>query len=135
MSRNPFDDIERMFDRMSHQLDPFESDLSAATTPVDVEDAGEEYVVTADLPGFPRERIDVQLAGETLTISADHEESSADSESDYVRRERRKQSVSRSLRLPEPIEEGGTEATYTNGVLTVRLPKADAADGHDIPIN
>ena len=126
-----------MFDRMSSQFEPLEGGaLQGGSVAVDVEDAGDEFVVTADLPGYDREDIDVQLAGERLTLSADHTETREAGEGRYVRRERRQQSVSRSVRLPEPVDESGTDATYTNGVLTVTLPKAEVGDdGHDIPIN
>jgi HSP20 family protein len=136
MARNPFEEIERMFDRMSSQFEPFEGGaLQGGSVAVDVEDAGDEFVVTADLPGYDRDDIDVQLAGERLTLSAERAESSEDAgDGRYVRRERRQRSVSRSVRLPEPVDEGGTEATYRNGVLTVTLPKTRADDGHDIPI-
>jgi HSP20 family protein len=134
MTRNPFDEIERMFDRMSQQFDPLEEGLLEGSVPVDVEDTGEAFVVTADLPGFDREDIDVQLAGETLTVSADHTDEREEG-GRYIRRERTQQSVSRSVRLPDPVAEDGTEATYADGVLTVRLPKVGADDGHDIPIN
>ena len=137
MSRNPFDEIERVFDRMSQQFDPLdlEADVLAGSVPVDVEDAGDAFVVTADLPGYDREDIDVQLAGETLTVSADRTEEREDRDGRYIRRERSRGSVSRSVRLPDPVDEDGTEATYADGVLTVRLPKVGAEDGHDIPIN
>lgn len=140
MARNPFDEIERMFDRMSSQFDPMEGGALGGSlggsVPVDVEDTGDEYVVTADLPGYDREDVDVQLAGERLTVSADHTESTeTGDEGHYVRRERRQRSVSRTVRLPEAVDESGTEARYQNGVLTVTLPKVDAEDGHDIPIN
>ena len=126
-----------MFDRMSSQFEPLEGGaLQGGSVAVDVEDAGDEFVVTADLPGYDRDDIDVQLAGERLTLSADRSTSSETGrDGTYVRRERRQQSVSRSVRLPEPVDETGTEATYNHGVLTVRLPKAEADDGHDIPIN
>ncbi|QLD89858.1 Hsp20/alpha crystallin family protein [Natronomonas salina] len=141
MSRNPFDEIERMFDRMSSQFDPTEGGALGGplggSVAVDVEDAGDEYVVTADLPGYDREDIDVQLAGERLTVSADHTDATTAEEDDgrYVRKERRQQSVSRTIRLPEAVDESGTEAEYNNGVLTVTLPKVGVDDGHDIPIN
>ena len=141
MARNPFEEIERMFDRMSDQFDPLEGGPLEAgpfggSVAVDVEDAGDAFVVSADLPGYDREDIDVQLAGERLTLSADHSESTeTGDEGRYVRRERRQRSVSRTLRLPEPVDEAGTEATYNHGVLTVTLPKAEPDDGHDIPIN
>lgn len=130
-----------MFDRMSDQFDPLDdgplpSGPLGGSVAVDVEDAGDEFVVTADLPGYDREDIDVQLAGERLTLSADRSESTETGDDGrYVRRERRQRSVSRTLRLPEPVDESGTEATYNHGVLTVTLPKAEPDDGHDIPIN
>lgn len=137
MPRNPFDEIERMFDRMSSQFDPAEGGGLGGSVAVDVEDAGDEYVVTADLPGYDRADIDVQLAGERLTVSADHTDATTAEEQDgrYVRKERRQRSVSRTVRLPGTVDEDDTEAEYNNGVLTVTLPKAGVDDGHDIPIN
>jgi HSP20 family protein len=139
MARNPFDEIERVFDRMSSQFEPLEGDLFEGTVAVDVEDAGDAYVVTADLPGYEREDVDVQLTGRRLTLSAERDESAADEsgteDGRYIRRERHHRSVSRTVRLPDAVDETGTEAQYNNGVLTVTLPKADVTDGHDIPVN
>jgi HSP20 family protein len=137
MSRNPFDDIERMFDRMSNRLEPFDEGAFQGSVAVDIEETDDAYVVTADLPGFDRDDIDVELAGDRLTLSATHTtEGSDEDEGRYLRRERRQQSVSRSVRLPEPVDEDATEAEYNNGVLTVTLPKeAEGDSGHDIPIN
>ncbi len=136
MARNPFDEIERMFDQMSRQIEPFNDEFLSGSMAVDIRDAGDEYVVTADLPGFDRESIDVELARETLTIAAEQGETRAtEDDEQFIRQERTERSVSRSIRLPEPVDEDGTEAQYTNGVLTVHLPKVEAADGHDIPIN
>ncbi|MEF8808706.1 Hsp20/alpha crystallin family protein, partial [Natronomonas sp.] len=131
---------ERMFDRMSNRLEPFDEGAFEGAVAVDVEDTEEAYVVTADLPGFDRDDIDVELAGDRLTLSASHtEEESEESEGEggrYLRRERRQQSASRSVRLPEPVDENATEAEYRNGVLTVTLPKeSEGGSGHDIPIN
>lgn len=150
MARNPFDEIERVFDRMSSQFEPLEGDLFEGAVAVDVEDTGESYVVTADLPGYDRDAVDVQLAGRRLTVSAERDEAAestggggeggesdegGEGDSRYLRRERRHQSVSRTVRLPSPVDEAGTEARYHNGVLTVTLPKTDPDDGHDIPVN
>jgi HSP20 family protein len=139
MARNPFEEIERMFDRMSQQFETLDEDLFEGSVAVDIEDTDDAFVVTADLPGFEGDDINVELAGETLTLSATHSESAEDDEEGeghrYIRRERHEQSVSRSVRLPEPVVESDTEAAYDNGVLTVTLPKAEAEEGHDIPIN
>lgn len=139
--RNPFDEIERFFDRMSDQFEDFD-DLGGIQShwpgqlKVDVADLGEEYEVRADLPGFSKEEIGVELRDDTLRISADREETSEEESPDqYVRKERSKQSVSRSVKIPEPVEEAEVKARFRNGVLTVTLPKAHGEeDAHSIDI-
>lgn len=140
MARNPFDEIERMFDRMSEQFETLDEDLRSHRVDVDLVDTGDAYVVRADLPGYDRAEIDVELAGDTLSISADHtadtEAREATDEGTYIRRERSKRSVDRSVRIPGEVDEEGTEAQYSDGVLTVELSKAHAdEDGRDIPVN
>lgn len=146
---NPFDEIERMFDRMSNQfesLDP--TDVAGTVTrsaggiAVDVVDEDDHFVVTADVPGYESDDIDVTLPdATTLRISAertDETESERDEPDDgvFVRRERRRTATSRTVSLPEPVEEDGTTASYQHGVLTIDLPKEQpvADDGRTIPI-
>lgn len=132
-SRNPFDDLERMIDRMTQQFEGFEP--MSGGVPVDVLDTGEQFVVSADLPGYDREDISVELSETTLRIGAEREEERETDSGEYVRRERTRQSTSRSVRLPERVDEEATSATYEAGVLRVTLPKGDVADeGTDIPI-
>lgn len=124
--RNPFEEIERMFERMNDQFGQFD-DMSMPATQslsVDLADHEDSFEVTADLPGYEREDIDLSVADRTLRISAERDESTETGEGNYLRRERRRRSVSRSLSLPEEVEEDAASAAYTNGVLTVTLPKA-----------
>ena len=135
---NPFEDIERMFERMSEQFEDFpktEMGLTNQLT-VDVEDRVDEYVVTADLPGFTKDDIDVELVEQTLRIAAESEtEAETEEPGQYVRRERSRESMSRSISLPEAVEKEAVEARYKNGVLTVTLPKAyTTEDTHEIDI-
>ncbi|WP_255169539.1 Hsp20/alpha crystallin family protein [Natrononativus amylolyticus] len=131
MRRNPFDELEEMLDRLGRQV---EEGMGTGGFPptgsvaVDVADAGDEYVVTADLPGYETEEIDLTLAEGTLKLEADRTEESLDEDREYVRRERSHRSVSRRLRLPEPVDEEGVTAQYNNGVLTVTLPKVEGLD-------
>ncbi len=138
MSRrnNPFDDIERMFERMQEQLEgEFEGAELTGSVAVDVAEREDEYVVTADLPGFEREDVNVELQEEALRIEAEHSEQEEESEEGrYVRRERTTQSLSRTVPLPGRAEADGAEATFSNGVLTVTLPKASDEDSHHIDI-
>jgi HSP20 family protein len=143
MRDNPFEEIERMFERMSEGFEGLQppSGLATGTVLVDLEDRGDSFVVTADLPGFDREEIDLSLREETLELSASHEtEEETEEETEtatYVRRERRRSDVRRSVYLPDPVVAEETSATYENGVLTVTLPKAtpEEDEGTDIPVN
>lgn len=133
-SRNPFDDIERMFEQMDKGLKSFDASLTQGV-PLDLVDDGDSYVITADLPGYEKDDIDVRLSGTTLKIHAERDTENESGDSEYVRRERSRESVSRSVRLPESVVEGETDASYKNGVLTVTLSKQSSLDGGEsIPI-
>lgn len=61
----------------------------------------------------------------TLHVAAEHDETSEATAGEYVRRERRRTSVSRSVPLPTAVDADAITASYTNGVLTVRMPKSE----------
>jgi len=131
---NPFEEIERLFDQFSTQSEPGAG--LGGSVAVDVADAGDAFEVTADLPGYTSEDIEVTLPDpRTLRINAT-QETAEQGEDDrrYVRQERSRR-TSRTVSLPDRIDEGGAEASYENGVLTVRLPKRDVDEGTDIPVN
>ncbi len=129
---NPFDDLETFFERMRNEL---ETGLPAPTASitVDIEDHGDEFVVTADLPGFEKDQIEVTVAGSTLRIHADRE-TTTESDGEFIRRERHRESLDRTIHLPESVEETAVEATQTNGVLTIMLPKEETVGGTEIEI-
>ena len=127
-----------MFERMNDQFGQFDQMPVPATQSlsIDLADADDAFEVTADLPGYDREDIDLSVADRTLRISAERDESTEEGEDNYLRRERRRRSVSRSLTLPEEVEEDAASAAYTNGVLTVTLPKATGdGDSRSIDID
>lgn len=128
---NPFEEIEQLLDRMGSEL---EVPALSGGTAVDVADRGDEFVVTADLPGFDRDEVDVTLADTTLRIEAEHGGETEVEEGEYLRRERTREAASRTVRLPAAVDEAGVTATLDNGVLTVRLPKRDAEGGREIEI-
>lgn len=127
---DPLEDIERVFGLLSQQ---FGTEL--AGVPTDVVDAGDAFVVLADLPGFDREAIDVTLSeGRTVEIAATRERDD-DVDGRYVRRERRRRAADRTVTLPAAVEPDGAAATYEDGVLRVRFPKASSDDeGETIPV-
>jgi HSP20 family protein len=105
--------------------------------PLDVAETEKEFVVTADLPGFKKEEITLEIESGVLTLKGEtkieKEEESADGPK-YHRRERRIESVTRSISLPEGVLEDKVTADLKDGVLTVTLPKAPAALARKIAI-
>lgn len=138
----PFDDIEQLFERMNRQfggMGGFSPGEGWHAIDVDVADYDDEYVVVADLPGFDREDIDLRVDEDALTIRAErhHEVDEGSEAGAYLRRERRSESLSRTVTLPEAVREDDAGATYRNGVLTVTLPKQAVSapdDSHRIDI-
>jgi len=139
--RDPFKEIEELFEQlnsgfaeMSHE---FEAGGAGGGIHVDVADAGDELVVTADVPGFDSEDIDVSVSDRQLRIAAERstETESEDDDTHYYRRERSERAISRTVSLPTDVDEHEAAASYENGVLTVELPKADGDGGIDIEVN
>jgi HSP20 family protein len=137
---NPFEELDELIERMNDQFGElsrtFEGGSVLSEISVDVADTGEEIVVTADLPGFAEEDIDLRADEESVTLSAEAETETVDDDVHYHRKERSHQSVSRRIRLPEAVDAAAATASYTNGVLTVTLPKLDpdAPGGHEIDV-
>lgn len=111
-----FDSFARDFFRNSN------ADLPAFRT--DIQDMGDSYLLEADLPGFEKSDITLDLKENILTISATHSENNdqKDSKGNYLRRERRYGSFARSFDVTG-IDESGISAAYENGVLKLTLPK------------
>jgi HSP20 family protein len=137
MRRNPFEELEDMFDRMGRQLETGTL-AEFKSVPVDLQDHGDEYTLVADLPGYDAADIELTYADGTLRIDADreHEFEDADDETGrYVHRERR-ETVNRTVRIPDPVVEDDITASQTNGTLTVTLPKETSSDNeHSIQID
>ena len=96
-------------------------------TPVfstDIKDEGDHYLLEAELPGFNKEDIDLDVKDGMLTVSAHHEETveNKDDAGTYICRERRNGSYSRSFDITG-IQEDAIGASYENGVLKLTLPK------------
>ncbi|WP_135821989.1 Hsp20/alpha crystallin family protein [Halostella litorea] len=135
MQRNPFDDFQELLDRMSRQAEEgllrgAGADLRGVA--VDVAERDDEFVVTADLPGYEADDIDLTVADDRLHLSAERSEERAvegDDGARYHRRERRHQSANRTVRLPDAVDESAVTAEYEHGVLTVTLPKREEPSG------
>ena len=122
--------FERNDDNFFDLFDNFERKFfgnSSAALPdfrTDIRDAGDRFVLEAELPGFSKEDIKLDVKDGILTISAQHSENKdeKDGKGSYIRRERRFGSFTRSFDVTGVDEEHIT-ASYNNGVLELSLPK------------
>lgn len=88
----------------------------------DIRDMGDKFLLEAELPGFRKEDIQLDLTDSILTIKAEHSADSQEKEGSYVRRERRYGSFTRTFDVTG-IDEHAITAGYENGILTLTLPK------------
>ena len=89
---------------------------------IDVKEIGDRYTVEADLPGIKRDEIDLNVDDKMLLISINHEERADEGNEKYIHKERRKSSMSRSIRLTN-ANLNDINAKLDNGVLTIDVPK------------
>ena len=101
--------------------------------PVDVRVDDDAYVIVADVPGLKAEDLKIEILDNEVTLRAEVE--MAEEESGLLLRERCPLSFSRSLRLPDPVEAEKAEAEIENGLLRVRIPKAEEAKPKRIEVS
>jgi HSP20 family protein len=93
--------------------------------PLDVYTTPSEIMITANVPGLKPEDVEVTLEGDTLTLRGEFK---APMENvDYIFQERPYGKFSRALTINVPVDNDKVEAAFENGVLTITLPKAEAA--------
>lgn len=101
---------------------------------LDVTEAEREYKVKAEIPGVKKEDINVQVDGNTVTISAEVKREKEEKSERTVRQERYFGSVSRSFTLASPVDERAASAKYADGVLELRLPKKEGGAARRLAI-
>ena len=128
MRTDPFRDL----DRFTQQA--LGTAARPAAMPIDAYRSGEDFVVQFDLPGVDADSIDLTVEKNVLTVHAERTRSAAE-EVELLVAERAHGTFSRQLFLGETLDTEHIEATYAEGVLTLRLPIAEKAKPHRVPIN
>ena len=131
--RDPFEQLQRELESMLERAFRTEG-ASALYPPVNLFDAGADYVVKAELPGVPPEDIELTVQDNTLVLRGERRLPETAQSAAYHRRERGEGQFRRVVRLPGPTE-GEPQAQFRDGVLTVRLPKASQARPRRVTIH
>ncbi len=139
---DPFDNILRLQRALTRSLEhPF---FGLGTTPsgrgvypalnIFEEEGGEAIVLKAEVPGMKRDSLEVEAVGNRLLVAGVREIPSPEGEFRYHRRERQAGEFRRVFRLPYEVDRDKASASYRDGILTVRLEKAEAAKPRQIQI-
>jgi HSP20 family protein len=131
---SPFSTMEDLLNTWRQEFPtPFRA--SSALIPVDVTEEDKRYVIEADLPGIEKNQINVSLEGNLLTIQTQMKKTEEKEEGNYIMKERCETACSRSVTLPLVEDNAKVDATLRDGVLTVCVPKASAAQTRRIEIH
>ena len=127
-----FDEMDRLTREMWDAWRPF--NLGDNLVPhTDMYEEKGHLVVKAELPGINKEDLDINLEGDRLTIKAEKKEEVKEDATHHIRESYYGQYF-RSVTLPYPVKEDKVSATFDNGVLELRLPKAEEVKAKKIEI-
>ncbi|HWQ46927.1 MAG TPA: Hsp20/alpha crystallin family protein [Longilinea sp.] len=123
---------KRMLDQMMDN--DFNETEREYIVPLDVRSEADGYVVTALVPGVNVDDLTIQVVNEALSIQGEFK-AGREEGATYLMTERPNGKFYRTIHLPDPLDSANTEASLDNGILTIRVPKAEEARPKSIKIN
>jgi HSP20 family protein len=142
---SPFEEMDRLFGRLFprglmrsmrpgwpalSELSPYEIRMPR----VDVVDKEEDVLIRAEIPGVKKEDLDVSVTDHTVIIRGEAQQESAEEEGEYYLREMSYGAFSRSIPLPADVDTEKCRVSFKDGILEMKLPKAESAKRRRIPI-
>lgn len=112
-----------------------EMSLGAWLPPVDIAEDKDRIVLTAELPGFTEDQIEIQMEGGVLTLRGERKFEEEKEGRNYHRVERSYGQFVRSFTLPNNVDRDRIQATFHNGLLEIALPKREEAKPRQIRIS
>lgn len=138
--RNPFSELERMRKEMDRLAANFftpgiQRPMTSGVFPaVNLTEDSDNYYIRAELPGIKSDQLDIQATGKSISLSGERKISAEKENAKYHRREREAGRFSRIIDLPRDIDSTKVEAGLSNGILTIKIPKAEIAKPRQISI-
>ena len=121
---DPFREIASLQNELGRLAQVFrEGEGDTVVPPADVWETDAEVVYAFDLPGVSEDKIAIELADSTVTVTAERERPGDIRREQYQRVERRFGTFSRTIAVPQGTSENDISADYTNGVLEIRVAK------------
>ncbi len=101
---------------------------------IDIEDKGDSFVVTADLPDMDKKAIKVNVSNDSVAIKAERSNEREQKGKSFYARERASSGYYRVVQLPEEVNPNGAKAAYENGTLRIDIKKAKGATKHEVTV-
>ncbi|WP_231847450.1 Hsp20/alpha crystallin family protein [Salinibacter ruber] len=128
-------EVDDLFDQFFGRTDDGDRGTSPAWSPsTDLVETDEDVRLHLDVPGMSADDISINLQNRTLTVSGERTSERTGEDENIVRVERAVGTFHRTFTLPDAVDADSTEATYDNGVLTIRVPKTEESTRRQIEI-
>jgi HSP20 family protein len=130
------EEMDRMFNQFLRRGEGEEATLAQGlwAPPVDIYETDDAFMLKAELPGFSKEDVNLEIHENRLIIRGERKRETEAKEDQYHRLERAYGRFERAFWLPTTVDAEHIQATFNNGVLELRLPKSPAAKPKQIPI-
>ena len=126
--------MDRLFED-SFVRHPFNGTFDQAMLPLDVTSTADALIVEAAMPGIKPDDVEITVEDGTLSIRGEFREDKKTGEGENLVQEIRRGTVARAVTLPSGLEPDKANATFENGVLTLRIPKAESVKPKQIRIS
>jgi HSP20 family protein len=128
-------EMNRLFDTFFGRPSTYGAQERVWAPAVDLYETNDELVVACDIPGLREKEVSVSITGDVLTIRGERVLPTPEKSESYHRLERWYGKFERHVPLPMPVQSDKIKASYRDGVLEVRLPKAEEVKPKEIKIN
>lgn len=129
-------EMNRLRREMNNLFSSYPGSSTNATYPLlNVYDDSEHVIVTAELPGMTKDKISITFVDNALTISGNLDFCDESRTMSVIRQERSRGKFEKTVRIPSKIAAEKIDASFTNGVLSIKLPKAEEAKPKTITVN
>lgn len=130
----PFQEVETIRQQLDNIFEDFTTEAGWMPA-VDLVDAGDNYVIEAVLPGLSADDINIEASRKSMTLSGERAAADYGDDKTVLRRERRYGSFRRVVNLPVAVDHEQVSADYTNGILTLNVPKAAEVRNRVVKVN
>jgi HSP20 family protein len=136
----PFFDVGKTLEEMDRMFGSMGQPVGVRSVPrgtfpaVNVYEQGDKVVLMAEIPGVKPEQLDLTVLGDSVTLKGERKEEDLPEGERFYRRERPMGTFTRTVTLPEAINPDSVKAEYKDGVLKVRMEKAEQARAKKIAI-